>query len=98
MLWVVLSTQLQDQVYTLHEPTRFVLTTGAQREFLIPGVPPGSYYLYLQSAAGSITDIYRSPEPIVVRSGPVTDLGVIEWTPSDIGRTLLWQIGQVRCF
>ena len=93
-LWVVLSTAKASELFTIHEPTRFVLTTGADGRFVVPGVPPGSYTLYLSAASGSVTDQFVSPTPVVVTAGvPVIDLGAIVWTPSDAGRTLLWQIG-----
>ena len=94
-LWVVLSTQRAADVYAIHEPTRFVLT-DARGEFLIPGVPPGDYVLYLQAAAGSIAGTYASPGTIAVAAGAArVDVGVVAWAPPDAGRRLLWQIGEV---
>ena len=94
-LWVALSTQRAADLFGLHEPTRFVLTDAAG-DFAIPGMPPGAYALYLQAAAGSITDIYVRPAPVTVPASPppVVDVGTVDWTPSDAGRTLLWQLGE----
>ena len=94
-LWAVLSTQRSDELYVVHEATRFVLTDAAGA-FSITGVPPGDYVLYLQAAAGSITDLYVSEGVVTVPAAapPVVDVGTVTWTPSDAGRTTLWQIGQ----
>ena len=93
-IWAVLSTQRAADVFGLHEPTRFVLTDTAGR-FTVTGVPPGDYVLYLQAAAGSITDVYVSAGSIAVTEGvPVVDVGTVKWTPSDAARTTLWQLGQ----
>ena len=93
-IWAVLSTQREADLFVVHEPTRFVLT-GADGSFLISGVPPGDYVLYLEAASGSVTDLYVSPAAAHVAAGAaVVDLGVVTWTPSDAGRSLLWQIGE----
>ena len=77
--------------FTVHEPTRFVLTT-ANGAFVIPGVPPGDYFLYLSAASGSVTDMFVSPTSYSVSAGhAVVDLGEILWTPSDAGLRFLWQ-------
>jgi rhamnogalacturonan endolyase len=97
-LWVLLSVQDVDDVYTIHEPTYFV-RTDAQGRFRLPGIPPatlpgtttpGSYTLYVFAAGGSIVDQYKQTGVVV--SGPATDLGVISWTPASHS-TFLWQIG-----
>ena len=91
-IWVGLSTQRAPTLYVVHEPTRFVLTDAAGA-FAISGVPPGAYVLYLQAAAGDITDAYVSQGTVVV-AGPVVDLGTVSWAPSDAGRTTLWRVGE----
>jgi rhamnogalacturonan endolyase len=93
-IWVVLSTQREADLFVVHEPTRFVLTL-ADGTFLVPGVPPGDYVLYLQAASGSITDLFVAPANVSVAAGqPVVDVGTVAWAPSDAGRALLWQIGE----
>jgi len=92
-LWAVLSTQREADLFVVHEPTRFVLT-DADGSFVVTGVPPGDYVLYLLAASGSITDQYVSPGTAHVAAGAaVVDLGTVTWTPSDAGRALLWQVG-----
>ena len=91
-LWVSLSIQRADMLFLVHEATRYVLT-DATGSFSITGVPPGDYVLYLQAAAGDITDEYVSPSTIAV-SGAIVDIGTVTWTPSDAGRTTLWRIGE----
>ena len=92
-LWAILSVQRATDIYVVHEATRFVLT-DADGAFAITGVPPGSYVLYLQAAGGNITDLYVSPGTFSVPAdAPVVDIGTVTWTPSDAGRTTLWQIG-----
>lgn len=92
-IFVILSTQRADDVFIVHEPTRFVLT-DSDGSFVIPGVPEGNYCLYLQAAAGSITDLYIKPTDITVGVDPIVDLGLITWSPSDADLTLLWQLGE----
>ena len=94
-IWAVLSTQREADLFTVHEPTRFVLTAD-DGAFTITGVPPGDdYTLYLQAARGSITDVLVWTTPVRVAAGqPVVDLGTVAWTPSDAGRELLFQIGE----
>jgi rhamnogalacturonan endolyase len=96
-LWVLLSTQVATDVYTIHEPTYFV-RTEPDGTFTLPGIPPawqagtttpGSYTLYVFSADGSITDQYQQTG--ITISGRKQNLGTITWAPAD--RTLLWQIG-----
>ncbi|WP_377267109.1 polysaccharide lyase family protein [Peterkaempfera sp. SMS 1(5)a] len=98
-LWVLLTTQDVDDVYTVHEPTYFV-RTDEQGGFTLPGIPPawvpgtttpGSYTLYAFAADGSVTDQYKQTG--ITPSGAHHDLGEIVWTPT--GRsTFLWQIGR----
>ena len=53
------------------------------------------WHRYLQAASGTVTDVFVSPKPTDVSPGvPVVDVGVVTWTPSDAGRTLVWQIGE----
>jgi rhamnogalacturonan endolyase len=92
-VWAVLSTQREADLFTVHEPTRYVLTDAAGA-FTVPGVPPGDYVLYLQAAAGSVTDLYASQGTVHVADGDaIVDVGVVAWAPSDAGRALLFQIG-----
>ena len=91
--WVLVSTQSLAQVYEIHEPLYYVLTTDGGR-FTIPGVPPGTYTLYAYAASGSITDTLRQPAKVVVSGKtPVVDVGDVTWTPDDNGMKLLWQVG-----
>jgi rhamnogalacturonan endolyase len=92
-IFVILSTERANDVFIVHEPTRFVLTES-DGSFVITGVPAGSYCLYLQAAGGSITDLYVSPTDISVGVDPVVDLGLITWTPSDADFSLLFQLGE----
>jgi rhamnogalacturonan endolyase len=98
-LWVLLSTQDVDDVYTIHEATHFVRTdeTGS---FTVPGVPPawqpgtttpGTYTLYVFAADGSVTDQYKQTGITV--SGHRHNLGTITWSPVQHS-TFLWQIGR----
>ncbi|KIF78259.1 hypothetical protein QR77_39685 [Streptomyces sp. 150FB] len=97
-LWVLLSTQDVDDVYTIHEPTYFV-KTDADGRFRLPGIPParlpgtttaGTYTLYVFAAGGSIVDQHKQTGITV--KGRTTDLGNITWTPAS-RTTHLWQIG-----
>ena len=97
-LWVLLSTQVATDVYTIHEPTYFV-KTAADGSFSLPGIPPGwaagsttptTYTLYVFSGDGSITDQYQQSGITV--SGKTQNLGTITWTPTN-RTTFLWQIG-----
>ncbi|GAA2760779.1 polysaccharide lyase family protein [Actinopolymorpha rutila] len=97
-VWVVLTTQDVDDLYTVHEPTYFV-KTQPDGSFRIPGVPPawkpgttnaGTYTLYAFAGRGSVTDQYKRTGITV--SGRVQDLGELMWTPTD-RTTFLWQIG-----
>ena len=95
-LWVALSTQRAADVFGLHEPVRYVATDAAGA-FAIPGVPPGEYTLYLQAAAGSITDIFVRDAAVTVPGAPTpptVDVGLVAWAPADAGRTTLFEIGQ----
>ncbi|GIH18794.1 polysaccharide lyase family protein [Rugosimonospora africana] len=96
-LWVLLSTQVATDVYTIHEPTYFV-RTEPDGTFTLPGIPPAwqagttdpaTYTLYVFSADGSITDQYQRTGITV--SGRKQNLGTITWAPAN--RTFLWQIG-----
>ncbi len=97
--WVVLSTQNVTDVYTIHEPTYFVMT-DADGFFTLPGIPPawlpgtttpGTYTLYAFASKDSITDQYKQTGIVV--SGSTTDLGTIIWAPTN-HTTFLWQIGK----
>ncbi|MFE5835850.1 polysaccharide lyase family protein [Arthrobacter sp. NPDC056493] len=96
---VILSTQDSESVFPIAEATYFA-TTDAEGRFRLPGIPhawkpgtatPGTYVLYIQPAAGSVTDLYRRPGLVV--SGRSQDLGEIMWTPTTHG-TFLWQLGR----
>ena len=78
----------------IHENTYFVLT-ASDGSFSIPGVPPGTYALYISGGSTSCTvfDVLRR-EGVVVSSG-TTALGRINWTPSDATHTHLWSIGGI---
>ncbi|MFI6345986.1 polysaccharide lyase family protein [Streptomyces sp. NPDC050560] len=97
-LWVLLSTQDLDDVYTLHEGVHFV-RTGADGSFTLPGVPPawrpgstapGSYTLYVFSAGGSATDQYKRTG--LTFHGRHHQLPTVVWSPARHG-TFRWQIG-----
>lgn len=97
-LWVLLSTQNVDDVYTIHEPTYFVRTDD-DGSFTIPGVAPawqpgtttpGTYTLYVFSADGSITDQYKQTG-LTFRGGH-HKLPTVVWTPTERS-TFLWQVG-----
>lgn len=98
-LWVLLSTQDTDNVYSIHEATHFV-RTDENGSFSIPGVPPawkpgttdaGTYTLYVFAADGSITEQYKQTG-ISVR-GHKQNLGTITWAPTERS-TFLWQVGR----
>jgi rhamnogalacturonan endolyase len=97
--WVLLSTQVATDVYTIHEPTYFV-KTDAEGRFTLPGIPPawqiggtqpGTYTLYAFASKGSVTDQYQQTGITV--SGRKQDLGTITWAPTN-RTTFLWQIGR----
>jgi rhamnogalacturonan endolyase len=97
-LWVLLSTQVATDVYTIHEPTYFVRTED-DGSFTLPGIPPAwqagtttptTYTLYVFSADGSSTDQYQQSG--IAISGKKQNLGTIVWTPTNHS-TFLWQIG-----
>ncbi|MBP0461734.1 polysaccharide lyase family protein, partial [Streptomyces montanisoli] len=97
-LWVLLSTQDVDDVYTIHEPTYFVRTDD-DGAFTIPGVPPawqpgtttpGTYTLYVFAADGSVTDQYKRTG--LRFGGRHHRLPAITWTPVQRS-TFLWQLG-----
>lgn len=90
-LYVLLSEVVADDVYTIKQPTYFVVSQGAEGSFTLPGIPPGTYSLYVFSKAGSIVDQTRVDGVVV--AGPVTDLGEVKVTPSDAGFTHVWQVG-----
>ena len=91
-LWVLLSTKVAADVYTIKEPTWFVQTTDGG-EFTLPGIPPGNYSMYVFAASGSITEQLRKDGIIIAGGIPVTDLGAIQWAPTDGSYTHLWQLG-----
>src|SRR4029077_14602605 len=89
-MWALLSTQDVTEVYTIHEPTYFVKTDATGR-FSLPGIPPGSYNLYVFAGQGSITDQLK--RSAIAIAGAAQDLGTITWTPPKY-TTFLWQIGK----
>ena len=88
-MWAVLSPQDVAEVYTIHEPTYFV-KTDANGRFTLPGIPAGTYSLYVFSAKGSITGQFKQAG--IAISGTTQDLGTLVWTPTKYS-TFLWQIG-----
>ncbi len=97
-MWVLLSTQDVDDVYTIHEPVHFV-RTDADGSFALPGVPPawqpgtttdGAYVLYVFAAEGSFTGQYKQTGVTV--QGTHHHLGTVTVTPEP-RTTFLWQIG-----
>jgi hypothetical protein len=51
-VYVILSTEVVSlDVFVIHEPTFFV-KANASGHFFLPGIPPGTYSLYLLSSKG----------------------------------------------
>lgn len=95
-LYVLLSTEaVEGIVDQVHEPAYWV-KTGTNGSFLLPGVPYGSYSLYVWGAGGSITDQWRVDSLSI--TSPSTALGTLDWTPVGWNKTLLWQIGSADRF
>lgn len=97
-LWVLLSTEDSETVFTIKEATYFV-RTDADGGFELPGIPPAwapgsmtpsTYTMYIFAAEGSATQQYKQTEVDI--HGKRQDLGTIVW---DVGgpSTFLWQIG-----
>jgi hypothetical protein len=94
-LWVLVSTQSNDQVYDIHEPSYYVLTKS-YGSFTVPGVPPGNYSLHVYAASGSITDTLNTSNVVVSGTTPVVNVGVVTWTPDDNSLKLQWQTDRYR--
>jgi rhamnogalacturonan endolyase len=97
-LWVLLSTQDSETVFTIKEATYFV-RTGADGWFELPGIPPAwapgsttpsTYTMYVFSAEGSATQQYKQAGVDI--HGRRQDLGTIVWDVAGPS-TFLWQIG-----
>lgn len=75
--------QLQGRTY------QFWVKTGANGEFTIPKVRPGTYNL-IAFGAGNIGTFKQAN--ITVQPGATVDLGTVQWTPPRVAGTL-WEIG-----
>jgi rhamnogalacturonan endolyase len=78
-------TEFQEQARTY----QFWVKTGADGQFTIPHVLPGSYHLWA-FGAGNIGTFERAQ--VEVRAGQSLDLGSVQWTPSRVADTV-WEIG-----
>jgi rhamnogalacturonan endolyase len=75
--------QLQGRTY------QFWVRAAADGAFRIPHVLPGTYHLHAFGAGNSGTFTGRD---VVVAAGAALDLGIVQWTPPRLGKTL-WDIG-----
>ncbi|WP_410811669.1 polysaccharide lyase family protein [Micromonospora sp. 067-2] len=85
-------------LYAMGRDYIYSTTAGANGQFRIPNVRPGSYSLYAYAnggstasgAIGTVTDQYQRDNVAV--SGSTTNLGTLTWSPTTYGHPL-WQIG-----
>jgi rhamnogalacturonan endolyase len=98
-LWVLLSTEDNDTIFTIKEATYFV-RTDADGNFELPGIPPAwapgtatpsTYNLYVFSSKGSATQVHKQTGVNI--HGERQNLGTITWAV-DGPTTFLWQLGK----
>ena len=94
LLWALLSTQSgSDTVYNITAPTWFV-RTQPDGSFAIPGIPSGTYSLYVWPSGGAMIGLGEWDGIVVNASngGGTLDLGVLSFAPVSYSH-YLWSIG-----